>query len=142
MQCMYALSLPLLISIFLHFPLNLPTRTITTQKHNLRHPSISIAIAIAIPIHRPSSAPQSPYPPVVLPPVLVVEAAGLGVGGTGGVGIAQQALDAGQNGRDVVDRAPLVLEDVEADLAVVVDVGVEHFGEEADVRGLVGVVLG
>lgn len=32
------------------------------------------------------------------------------------------------------------MEDVEADLTVVVDVGVEHFCEEADGGGFVGVV--
>lgn len=51
-------------------------------------------------------------------------------------------MDAGQDGGNVVDGTPLVLEDVQTDLPVVVDVGVEHFGQEADVGGLVGVVLG
>ena len=90
----------------------------------------------------PALLDNLPHPPVVLPPILVVKPAGLGVGRTGGVGIAQQTLDAGEDGGNVVDGTPLILEDVEADLPVVVDVGVEHFGEESDVRGLVGVVLG
>jgi len=36
----------------------------------------------------------------------------------------------------------LILQNVQADLSVVVDVGMEHFGEESDLRGFVGVVFG
>ena len=43
---------------------------------------------------------------------------------------------------DVVGGGPPVLEDVEADAAVGVHVGVEHLGDELDRRRLVGVLLG
>ena len=128
-MCALSLSLappPLLLSVYF-------TDFHPVQKQNHHHHMLFVDPAL---LH------NIPHPSVVLPSILVVEAAGLGVGRTGGVGIAQQALDAGEDGRDVVDGTPLVLQDVEADLAVVVDVGVEHLGEEADVGGLVGVVLG
>lgn len=41
-------------------------------------------------------------------------------------------LDAGQDGGDVVRRAPSVLEDVETDLAGGIDVRMEHLGDELD----------
>ncbi len=43
---------------------------------------------------------------------------------------------------NVVDGGPLVLEDVQADAAIVVDVGVKHGRNEADLGRLVGVLLG
>lgn len=58
-----------------------------------------------------------------------------------GVGVVEQTLDRRQDGSDVVRRTPPVLEDVKTELPVGVDVGVEHLGEEADGRGLVGVRL-
>lgn len=103
----------------------------------------------------------------VNPSKYLVEARGLRVGGGGRVGVAEEGLDGGEDGRDVVDGGPLVLQDVcgwwsgrfadvyggveagtrppsfcvyasiflyvrfartEADLPVVVDVGVEHLG--------------
>ena len=63
--------------------------------------------------------------PLILAPVLLVEARGLRVGGRARVGVAQQRLDRGEDGGDVVDGRPLVLQDVEADRAVGVDVRVE-----------------
>lgn len=58
------------------------------------------------------------------------------------VRLAQQALQAEQNTRYVVDGAPLVLEDVEADAAGEVDVGVVDRSLEEDCWGRVGVVVG
>ncbi|KAL7533873.1 hypothetical protein ACHAWF_004648 [Thalassiosira exigua] len=83
-----------------------------------------------------------PDPPIVLPPILVVQPARFRIRRTGRVRIAQQALDARQDRRDVVDGTPLVLQYVQTDLPVVVDVGVEHLRQEADRGGLVGVVFG
>lgn len=51
----------------------------------------------------------------------------------------QQALNTRQDGGNVVRRAPSVLEDVQAELAVRVDVRVEHAAEELDRWGLVRV---
>lgn len=50
-------------------------------------------------------------------------------------------LDAGQHGGDIVCRAPAVLENVEAELARGVDVGMEHLADELDRRRLVGILL-
>lgn len=52
-----------------------------------------------------------------------------------GVGIVEKTLDGGEDGSDVVGRAPAVLENVEAELAVGVDVGMEHLRDELDRRG-------
>ena len=52
-----------------------------------------------------------------------------------------QWLDTGEDGGDVVGGAPPVLEDVEADAAVRVDVGMEHLGQELHHRRLVGILL-
>lgn len=42
-----------------------------------------------------------------------------------GVGVTQERLDGCEDGADVVDGTPLILEDIQADLAVVVYVRVE-----------------
>ncbi len=42
----------------------------------------------------------------------LVQARGLAVGGRGRVGVAEQGLDGGEDGRHVIDWAPLVLQDV------------------------------
>ena len=96
-----------------------------------------------------SRVPLDPRPlhhllhaPVVLPPVGAVQPRGLGVGRRVRVGIAQQRLHRRQHGRDVVDRRPRLLQDVKADAAVGVDVGVVHLGDELDQRRAVGVLLG
>ena len=55
---------------------------------------------------------------------------------------SEEALDGEQDGADVVGRGPLVLEDVEADVAVGVDVGVEARRVEPHLGRLVGVLGG
>lgn len=50
------------------------------------------------------------------------------------VGLAEQALQRQQDGTDVQDSAPLVLENVEADAALHVDIGVVDGSGEADLR--------
>jgi hypothetical protein len=50
-------------------------------------------------------------------------------------------LNARQDGRDVVRGAPAVLQDVQAQLARGVDVGVKHAAHELDARRLVRVRL-
>lgn len=42
-----------------------------------------------------------------------------------GVGLTKQALDGEQDGLHVVDSAPVLFEDVQADVAGLVDIGVE-----------------
>lgn len=53
----------------------------------------------------------------------------------------QQALNAGEDSGHIVRRAPAILENVEAELAVCVDVWVEHSAEELDRWRLVGVAF-
>ena len=53
------------------------------------------------------------------------ESGGGRVEGTVVVGFAKETLDGEEDGGDVVHGRPLVLEDVEADVAVLIDVGVE-----------------
>ncbi|EJK48178.1 hypothetical protein THAOC_33053 [Thalassiosira oceanica] len=89
----------------------------------------------------PALLDDLPHAPVVFPPVLVVQPAGLGVGRARRVGIAQQTLYAREYRANVVDRTPLVLQYVEADLPVVVYVRVEHLRQEPHGGSLVGVVL-
>ncbi|TVU05198.1 hypothetical protein EJB05_48352, partial [Eragrostis curvula] len=60
----------------------------------------------------------------------------------GSIRTSEKALDGEEDGADVVGRGPLVLEDVEADVAVDVDVGVEAGGVEPHLGRLVGVVGG
>lgn len=50
-------------------------------------------------------------------------------------------LNARQDCGNVVGRAPSVLQDVEAELARSVDIGVEHLTNEFDLRRFVGVLL-
>jgi hypothetical protein len=50
------------------------------------------------------------------------------------VGFAEQALQRQQDGTDVQDSTPLVLENVEADAALHVDIGVVDGSGEADLR--------
>lgn len=87
--------------------------------------------------------------------VLTVELRGLCIGGTSegsattgvkmvvgapvGVWVMKEALDGRQDGGDVVCGAPPVLEDVEAELAIGVNVWMEHAGEEFDLRRFVRV---
>lgn len=44
----------------------------------------------------------------------------------------QERLDAGQYRGNVIRRRPSVLQDVEAKSAIIVDVGMEHLGNELD----------
>lgn len=103
---------------------------------------------------------------VVLAPVLLEQTRGLRVSRRVRVRIAQQRLDGREDRRDVVDRGPLVLQNVQADLTVIVDctaarknrqysaqhcnllqkesertIRVEHLGDKLDGRRLVRVVL-
>jgi hypothetical protein len=69
---------------------------------------------------------------VVLCAVLGKELRGLRVGRGRRVRVAQQRLNGGEYGSDVVNRAPLVLQDVEADLPVGVDCGAFETGRRGD----------
>lgn len=71
--------------------------------------------------------------------VLAVELRGLCIGGAVWVWIVEEGLDGGQDGGNIVCGGPSVLEDVETELAVGVDVWMEHAGEELDGGRLVGV---
>lgn len=58
-----------------------------------------------------------------------------------GVGIVEERLDGGEDGGDIVGGTPAVLEDVETEISVGVDVGMDHFGEKLDRGRVVGVRL-
>ena len=72
------------------------------------------------------------HPPHILLHILPVQLRRLRVCRTIRIRIVQQTLDGRQDRGHVVRRGPPVLEDVETELAVGVDVGVEHAGEEFD----------
>ena len=55
---------------------------------------------------------------------------------------SEQTLDGEQEGADVVRGGPLLLEDVQADVALLVDIRVEAGRREAHHRGREGVVVG
>ena len=103
---------------------------------------IIMEIIITLALVNPALLNDLSNPPIVLSSILAVKPAGLRVGGAARVGVAEEALHAGEDGGYVVYRGPLVLKDVQADLTVIVDVGVEHFCQEPHRGGLVGVVLG
>ena len=65
---------------------------------------------------------------------------GLGVERVVSIRVSEQRRDRKEDARDSQRRAPLVLQDVQADGAVPVDVGVEHAGGEADLGRLERVV--
>lgn len=50
-------------------------------------------------------------------------------------------MDARENGGDVVCRTPSILQDIQAELAGGIDVGVEHLADKLDLRRLVWVLL-
>lgn len=89
----------------------------------------------------PALLNSRPDAPDVLLHVLPIKLCSLGVGGAVRVRVVQEGLDGREDRGDVVGGRPAVLEDVEAQLAVRVDVRVEHAREELDGWRLVGVGL-
>ena len=67
---------------------------------------------------------------LVLRFVLFEHLAGYAIGRGEGIGVCKQQANCCQDGPDVIDGTPLVLQHVEADPAVVVDVRVEHLAGE------------
>lgn len=72
---------------------------------------------------RPAALDDGGHSLVVLPPVVYVHSSRLRVGRRVGIRVAQQRLDGCEHRRHIVNRAPVVLQDVEADAAVRVDCG-------------------
>lgn len=58
-----------------------------------------------------------------------------------GIWVRQEGLDGRQNGCNIVDRTPLVLQNVKADAAICIDVRMEHFCDEAHCGRLAWVVF-
>ena len=50
-------------------------------------------------------------------------------------------LDAGQNGCDVICRAPAILEYVQTKFPTAIDIGVEHLADKFDTRRFIGVLF-
>lgn len=50
-------------------------------------------------------------------------------------------MNGGEDGRNVIDGAPVALQDIEANAAVVVDIWMEQLGHKLDDRGFVGIVF-
>merc|ERR1712157_591623 len=65
-----------------------------------------------------------PNAAVVFTAVLIIQTTCLRIGRRGGIGIAQKGLNTGKYGRYIVNRGPLVLQNVQTNLPVIVDVGV------------------
>lgn len=56
--------------------------------------------------------------------------------------VIQQTLHTRQDRRDIISRAPAILQDIQTQFAIGVDVGVEHLGDEADRGGFGRVGVG
>ena len=91
------------------------------------------------PQDQPALLDSSLDPPDILLHVLPIQLSRLGVGGAVRVWIVQQTLDRREDRGDIIRRRPAVLEDVKAELAVCVNVWMEHARKEFDGGGLVGV---
>ena len=59
-----------------------------------------------------------------------------------GIWVVQQTLHTRQDGRNIICRTPTVLQYIQTQLAVMINVRMEHFGYEADGRWFVGVCVG
>lgn len=79
---------------------------------------------------------------VILSAVLLKEPGGLRIGWGVWVGVAQEALNRSKNGRNIIDWAPVALQNVKTDAAIIVDVRMEQLGDELDDGRFVRVVLG
>ena len=53
----------------------------------------------------------------------------------------QQTLNAGQDSCNVVGGTPSILQNVEAQLAICIDIGMKHSREEFDGGGFIGVTF-
>lgn len=78
---------------------------------------------------------------VVFTPVFVVQPTSLRIGWWGGIWIAQQRLNTGQYSRYVINGRPLVLQDIQTDLTIVVDVRMEHFCQKSNLWRLVRIIF-
>lgn len=130
-------------------PSSPPPQEGRTTPHTLRKPC-SPCSPFTQSHHIPSSSPMSSHHRVLARPlarrvlvaraVALVDVRDLRHERVVGVGVGQQRADREQHLGDRQRRRPLVLEDVEADRALRVDVGVVDLGLEGDLRRLEGVV--
>ena len=89
-------------------------------------------------MRHPTCPPAPAGPPPAQP---CAHLGGLWIRRAGAVGVCEQRLDGGQDAADVVAGAPRVLDDVEAQRAVAIDVGVEDLRGEPHPRRLLRVRL-
>ena len=73
---------------------------------------VGVVVTVGLAVLDPRVLDDFADPARVLASVLLVEPRRFGVGWRGRVGVAQQRLDGGEDGGDVVNWAPLVLQDV------------------------------
>jgi len=76
---------------------------------------------------------------IVLSSVLAIQPTCLCVRGTSWIRITQEALNTCKYRRNIIYWAPVILKDIKAYLSIIIDVGVEHFGNKLDGGGLVRV---
>ena len=77
---------------------------------------------------------------LVSPRISLVDLGNLGHQGVVGVGIGEQRADAEKNLGDGKGRAPLLLEDIEADAALAIHVGMVHLRLEVHLGRLEGII--
>lgn len=66
----------------------------------------------------------------------------LDIQGAGHIGLSKQRLQTQQDSSYIIRGSPLLLQDIQADIAMVIDVGVETGSRESDVGRSVGIVAG
>lgn len=82
-----------------------------------------------------------PHASIVFATIFIVKSGGFGIGRRSRIGIAQERLDGRQYGRNIINRGPLILQNIQADLSVIVNVRMEHLGQESDLRCLVRIIF-
>mmetsp|Transcript_16787 Transcript_16787/g.63884 ORF Transcript_16787/g.63884 Transcript_16787/m.63884 type:complete len:228 (+) Transcript_16787:481-1164(+) len=102
---------------------------------------VVVVVVVELVIVHPRLLYYFPHATHILSAVLLVQPGGLGVCGGAGVWVTEQRLDRREDRTDIVDWGPLILQNVQADQAIVVDVGVEHLREEPHGGRLVGILL-
>ena len=89
----------------------------------------------------PTLLDNLPHPPIILPPILIIQPTRLRIRRTRWIRITQQTLNTRQYRRNIINRTPLILQYIQTNLSIIVNIGMEHLREETDLRGLVRVIF-